>query len=58
MQRHVQHPGVVVEGVLGAVAVVGVPVDDQDPLAAAARAAAVTATLLRMQKPMARPGVA
>jgi len=31
MHRHVERPGVVPEGVLGAVAVVGVPVHDHHP---------------------------
>ena len=48
---------VVPEDVLGAVAVVHVPVDDQHPLAAApASAAAATATLLNRQNPWPRRG--
>ena len=58
VRRDVEDVGVVPEDRLGAVAVMHVPVHDQDPLAAAVREAAATATLLTRQNPMARSGVA
>ena len=59
VQRDVQDVGVGVEDVLGAVAVVRVPVDDQRPARPRSRsAAAATATLLSRQKPIAWSGSA
>ena len=59
VHRHVEDPRVVLEDVLGAVAVVRVPVDDEHPLAPARPAsAAATAMLLSRQKPIARVAVA
>ena len=57
VERDVGDAGVVVERVLRAVAVVGVVVDDRAPARpASASAAAVTATLLNRQNPMAWVG--
>ena len=55
MGRHVEHAGVVVEDVLGAVAVVDVPVDDGHALAAGGDPRPPpTAALLKRQNPIAR----
>ena len=58
VRRHVQDAVVVVEDVLGAVAVVHVPVDDGHALATRGELAAATATLLKRQNPIARSATA